>query len=303
MFKASRLSIKLPIASRLRSLWAGALFLSLVVPGCTTSQPTATLAPLDLIGIFPAANTIPGWELSQEGETYNSDNLFSLVDGQADSFFVYGFEEVAVQRYQNEAGILLTAEIWQLATHADAYGLFSAAQTGSPVTIGNAGDSDPGRRLAFWQNRYFVSLHAVEPVPDETLHAFAQAIAGMLPMGGEPPDIVGRLPTSGLVEGRSIFFHEEMSIQVDVWLGGENLLGLSQETNGVVGHYKIGDAAPLLMLIEFPTSSQAAEGLKALQSGSVSGLAASDALGNLLGAVFGEVDAAQAQTLLQEALK
>ncbi len=98
------------------------------------------------------------------------------------------------------AGTLLNVEIWQLATPADAYGLFSAGRTGAPAVIGNEGDSDPGRRLAFWQDRYFVSLNAAQPVPDETLQAFAQAISGRLPAGGERPALVDRLPGSGLVE-------------------------------------------------------------------------------------------------------
>ncbi len=163
-------------------------------------QIHATPAPLDLASVFPAANAIPGWDISQKVETYNHDNLFSLVDGQAESFFAYGFEQVAVQRYQDEAGTLLNVEIWQLATPADAYGLFSIGRTGAPAAIGNEGDSDPGRRLAFWQNRTFVSLDALQPVPDETLQAFAQAIAGRLPTGGERPALVDRLPGSGLVD-------------------------------------------------------------------------------------------------------
>ncbi len=284
-------------------MWAVVLLLVLILTGCTAAQPCRNPGASRSLGVFPPANFVPGWQVSQKGETYDRDNLFNLVDGQADSFFAYGFEKAAVQRYQNEAGNLLNVEIWQLATDADAYGLFSAGRSGSPAAIGNAGDSDPGRRLAFWQNRYFVSLHVGQPVPDETLLAFARAIAGQLPVGGETPAIVGRLPASGLVEGSPIFFHEEMSIQMQVWLGGENLLGLSQQTNGVVGQYKAGDLTFRLMLIEYPTASQAAEGLKALQGGSVSGLAASDAAGSLLAAVFGEMDAAQAQTLLQEALK
>jgi hypothetical protein len=114
---------------------------------------------------------------------------------------------------------------------------------------------------------------------------------------------VDRLPRSGLVERGYIFFHEEMSVQMEVWLGGENLLGLSQETNGVIGRYKLGDIPARLMLIEYPTASQAAKGLKALQGGSISDLVTSDARDKLLGAVFGKVDVAQAQALLQEALK
>ena len=154
MSNANRHSIKQPNAGSLVSLWGIALFLSILIPGCTTLKSTASQAPLDLASVFPAANVIPGWDISQKVETYNHDNLFNLVDGQADSFFAYGFEKVAVQRYQNEAGTLLNAEIWELATPADAYGLFSAGRTGVLAAIGSEGDSDPGRRLAFWQDRY-----------------------------------------------------------------------------------------------------------------------------------------------------
>ncbi len=90
---------------------------------------------------------------------------------------------------------------------------------------------------------------------------------------------------------------------MEVWLGGENILGLSQATNGVLGRYQFGDGTARLVLVEYPSSAQAAKGLKALQSGSVADLVGSDAQGKLLAAVFGKVEAAQAQTLLQEALK
>jgi hypothetical protein len=194
-------------------------------------------------------------------------------------------------------------EIWQLTTPADAYGLFTSGRAGSSKAIGNEGDSDPGRRLSFWQNRYFTSLNALQPIADETLQAFAQSISAKLPLGGERPGILARLPQSGLIDQGIIFFHEEMSIQTEVWLGGENILGLSQATNGVLGRYQVGNATARLILVEYPASGQADKGLKALQSGGVADLIAADTHGSLLGAVFGKVQAAQAQVLLQEALK
>jgi hypothetical protein len=284
-------------------MWGITLLLSFLIFGCTARKPTAVNASPDLAGVLPAANAIPGWDVSQEIETYNRDNLFDLVDGQAESFFSYGFEKVAVQRYKNEVGTLLNAEIWQLATPADAYGLFSSGRSGTPAGFGNEGDSDPGRRLAFWQNRFFVSLNALQPAPDDVLQAFARTIAGRLPTGGERPALLDRLPQSGLVEQAVLFFHEEMSIQMEVWLGGENILGLSQATDGVLGRYEIGAAVARLVLVEYPNSGQAAKGLKALQSSRIADLVTSDARGNLLGAVFGKVEPVRAQALLQEALK
>jgi hypothetical protein len=276
---------------------------SILLFGCTTHKTASSQATIDLAGVFPAANAIPGWDIFQKVEVYNHDNLFNLVDGQAESFFAYGFEQAAVQRYQDSAGTLMNVEIWQLATPADAYGLFTTGRSGSPASIGNEGDSDPGRRLAFWQNRYFVNLGAVQPVPDGTLQAFARAIASSLPAGGERPDLVGRLPQSGLAERTTIFFHEEMSIQMEVWLGGTNILGLSQETNGAVCSYELGDETVRFMLVEYPDSAQADKGLKALQSDNVADLVAAEVHDKILGAVFGKVSVAQGQALLQATLK
>jgi hypothetical protein len=286
-------------------LQAGMIVVMLVATlsacGKIPTQPVST--PVDLKTVFPPDNSVASWTISQVVETYNRENLYNLVDGQADSFFVYGFEETATQRYQNGDGVHLNAEVWRLATPADAFGLFTAGQAGVPAQIGNEGDADPGRRLAFWQDRYFVSLNADADVADATLVEFGQAIAGKIPTGGERPGIMDRLPESGLVERGYIFFHEEMSVQMEVWLGGENLLGLSQETNGVVGRYTVNGETARLMLVEYPSSGQAAKGLKALRAGDLSDLVASDSRGNILGAVFGKIAAEPAQTLLQEALK
>src|SRR5512138_1523713 len=271
----------------------------LVLTACVPSAPTA--APLPLDTLLPADGSIPGWDAPDAVLIYERDNLYNLVDGQADAFFAYGFEQVAVQRYQNTAGTCLNVEIWQLANPADAYGLFHSGMAGQPAAIGVEGDSDPGRRLAFWQERYFVSLTTLEAIPDETLWTFAKEIAQRLPSGGECPTIVKRLPAEGLVENSALFFHEEISIQMEIWLGGENILGLSQNTDGIVARYAWGDEKARLLLIEYPTANEAAQGLKALRDSDIKGIAASEANGAFLAAVTGKVEADKAQVLLKEA--
>ncbi|HEX2994928.1 MAG TPA: DUF6599 family protein [Anaerolineales bacterium] len=168
------------------------LGLILILSACQHA-PAPTPLPLDTL--LPADGSISGWEAPDAVLIYEHDNLYNLVDGQADAFFAYGFEQVAVQRYQNAARTRLNVEIWQLATSSDAYGLFHSGMAGQPAAIGVEGDSDPGRRLAFWQQRYFVSVTATEIVPDETLWTFAKEIAQRLPSGGERPIIVKRLPS------------------------------------------------------------------------------------------------------------
>lgn len=258
--------------------------------------------PALLTSVFPEADAFPGWSPTSEVEVFDRENIYDLVDGQAEAFFAYGFEQVAVRRYENAEEAVLHIEIWQLATTDDAYGLFTTSIVGEPADIGNGGDADPGRRLAFWQDRYTVHLRARQEIDDDTLWDFARAVSAALPSGGERPALPGRLPPDGLVERSAIFFHEEISIQSELWLGGENLLGLDAETAGVMARYEVGGTVAQLLLVQYPNAETASAGLAALEGGRVDSLVLADVRDNLLGAVFGEVDETAASTLLTEAL-
>jgi hypothetical protein len=287
--------------------FAGFLICALAfLSGCTGSPvatPVPTSPPLDLLSLLPQDGEISGWGALTEPSTFQPSNLFNLVDGQADAFFAYGFEQVSTRRYQNADGVFLNVEIWQLATSADAYGLFHSGRAGQPAKIGVEGDSDPGRRLAFWQDRYFASINVSAAIADEILWELADKIAVRLPPGGSPPAILAFLPGENLIEGSALFFHEEISIQNDLWLGGENLLGLSQQTNGALARYNLGGETVHLLLIEYPASEQAANALKALQASAVDDFLAVQTKDTQLAAVFGNVDTTLAQAFVAEALK
>ena len=267
------------------------LLLALLLTGCA-GKPTS------LTDVFPGTDALPGWTPIGEVEIFDRENIYDLVNGQAEAFFAYGFEQVAVRGYDNAEGAVLSIEIWQLAATVDAYGLFTASVAGTPVAIGNDGDADPGRRLAFWQDRYYVHIRARQELPDADLRGFAETVSAALPSGGERPALIGRLPPDGLVERSAIFFHEEISIQNELWLGGENVLGLGPETGGVLARYGVGGAAARLLLVQYPDAASASAGRAALEAAQVSGLVTADASDDMLGAVFGEIDEAAAGALL-----
>ena len=288
MFEADK---NRPLAA---SLWS--LFLLLVLAWCGRGQSTS------LAGFLSDVASPLGWTPSGEVRLFNQENLYDLVDGQAESFFTYGFEQVAVQDYENEDGAVLGVEIWRLDTPADAYGLFTASIAGAPVDVGNDGDGDLGRRLAFWQDRYYVRVRARQELEDAELRRFADAVSGSLPSGGERPGLLDQLPRDGLVERSAVFFHEEISIQDRLWLGGENLLGLGAETDGVLAQYDVDGAVARLLLVQYPDAEAASAGQAALKDSQVGRLVASDVRDDLLGAVLGEVDRATADALLAQAL-
>jgi hypothetical protein len=249
---------------------------------------------------LPDEGDLPAWTPVGAVQTYDEQNLFDLVNGQAEAYFAYGFEQVATRRYQDVEGVELDAQVWQLAQSADAFGLFTASRGGTPAAIGDGGDVDPGRRVIFWQDRYYIQLFARRQVPDEQLQALAETIAAALPAppAGQVPDLVARLPADGLMHDSVLFFHEEISIQDVIWLGGENLLGLGPQTDGVLAQYEREGSQPWLLLIRYQNAGAASAGRSALQATDVVEPASVGVEGDLLAAVFGQVDEGTAEGLV-----
>jgi hypothetical protein len=274
-------------------------------PGADSAPgtPQGSGGPVSPLSALPGAGAMPGWTPISEAKVFDTETLYDLVNGQADAFFAYAFEQVAVGDYEHADGAALRIEIWQLATSADAYGLFTTHRSGTAVPIGDEGDGDPGRRLDFWQDRYFVRLFSVQAIRDSDLQAIAQMVADALPAGAEPPMLLSRLPQAGLMERDTIFYREEISIQSHLWLGGQNLLALGPETEGVLARYTVGDETATLLLVHYPDAEAALAALEALRAGGLDSLAAADVQGDLLGAVFGAVSESQARALLADAFK
>jgi hypothetical protein len=235
-------------------------------------------------------------------KVFGQDNLYDLVDGQADSFFAYRFEQVAVQTYERDQGATLRVEIWQLANDVDAFGLYTTFRAGSMLTVGNEGDGDLGRRASFWQARYYVHIFALEEIADADLTAFARAVSSSLPTGGAQPELLAYLPRQGLVERSEIYFHEEISIQSYLWLGGENPLRLDSDTNAVLARYESGSGVVQLLLVQYPDAQSASAGLQAMRAAEITGVLAVRAEGNLLAGVFGVGEQAAAQELVAATL-
>lgn len=270
---------------------------------CLALWLLAACAPAARGVAFPKAAALPGWQPG-EPETYTQDNLYDLVDGQAESFFAYGFESVAVQRYTSDAGVRVRVEIWTLADEPGAFGLWTYLRSGPPATsaIGVDSDSDGARRIAFWQSRHYVQVIASQPLEAPALESFAAAVAALLPQGGERPALVARAAQDGLQEGSLLFFREEISVQDALWLGGENILGLSQETAGLTARYTLDGQDYRLLLVEYPTAEQADTALVFLQNVGLEGLLVSGVQGTRLGAVFGEQASEPAIALLRKGL-
>jgi hypothetical protein len=256
-------------------------------------------APEDLL---PASGAVAGWERSGEVKDYVPDDLFDYMDGQAELFFVYRFEKLAVQEYQRGQEGSIIVEVYQVASSADAYGLFSFYATGQPMDLGSGGSAEPGRLISFWQGRFYARVFAYGEAEQESLSALARQVAAGMPQEGGLPELVTRLPQENLVPGNARFFHQKLSLDNLIWLGDENILSLSEQTDAVLAAYTYGDAQAQLLVVEYPDAATAEAAHAALEGSGLENLSATGQSARYLVAVFEMPEQAIARELLQKAL-
>ena len=279
--------------------WLALVFVVIIALGGCGAPAGQGPAPQDLL---PASGAVAGWERSDEVEVYVPDDLFDYMDGQAELFFVYRFERLAVQEYQRGQEGPIIVEVYQVASPADAYGLFSFYATGQPMDLGAGGAVEPGRLISFWQGPFYARVFAYGEAEQESLSTLARQMAAGMPEEGALPELVTRLPQENLVPGSARFFHQKLSLDNLLWLGEENILNLSEQTDAALAVYAYGDAQGQLLVVEYPDAATAEAAHAALEGSGLENLSATSQSAQYLVAVFEAPDQAIAQELVQKAL-
>lgn len=142
------------------------------------------------------------WTEEDAPKLYGGDDLFVLINGGADLFFEYGFENVMVYKYVNEQGQRMRSEVYEMENDHAAYGIYlkylpadaKALETGD---AGYLSESHTG----FWKDKYFCIISLEDP--DEEARADAVHLAHIfdskLKGEGAVPEVSGYLPGEGLL--------------------------------------------------------------------------------------------------------
>jgi hypothetical protein len=132
-----------------------------------------------------------GWQQSGEPKTYDKDNVFDLIDGEAELYFPYGFQRVAAINYARggDANSEMAAEIYEMGSVLDAFGVYSNYRDTKSklLDIGTEGYGGSGQ-IMFYQDKYFVKLRAQKMnAKPEDVSACAKEISAALPRNKKQP--------------------------------------------------------------------------------------------------------------------
>lgn len=211
---------------------------------------------MDLIDSIP--NEMLGWRAVQPDEWYDRETLYDYIDGGAELYLTYDFQQAMVRRFSKSEAPEIELGIYIMGSTQDAFGIFSAERQDEDVGIGQ--DSEyGGGLLRFWKSVYFVSILAIgdEQVARPAILALAQSIANAIPQIGEPPPILKFLPPENLIKDQIRFFHSHQVLNRQYFLSTENILKLDRKTDAVLAPYQINATKSLLLLIRYPDRSKA----------------------------------------------
>jgi len=143
---------------------------------------------------------ITGWKQSGEIQTFIPKNLYEYINGAADLYFAYDFQELKVAEYQNEKKASVTVDVYRHRTPLYAFGIYSQERLSEAnfLDIGIQGYYEKGF-LNFLTGPYYVKLSTINTGPEdqEVLVAFAKRTAENLGPKGSLPSILSDFPAEG----------------------------------------------------------------------------------------------------------
>jgi hypothetical protein len=200
-----------------------------------------------LMALLPQASG--EWRPAEHPRQYLPETLFEYIDGAAESYLSYNFQELLVAQYAGPGSpaASLTVEVYDMGTPLQAFGIYSVERYPESrfLPIGVQGYYEDGS-LNFLGGRYYVKLMCYDcgSEAEAKLAAVARDIAGKIPEPGALPPQLSAFPREGLVTNSEKFILR-------------NFLGLAFLGNGFQASYRLGDLEFECFIVENPDPARA----------------------------------------------
>jgi hypothetical protein len=148
--------------------------------------------------LFPE---VPGWKMKVDTRVYNSGDLWELIDGAADIFLSYYFEDLHLAEYVNKDQII-RVELYKHRTLDDTYGIYTAERMPDylQVTIGSEGYKSQGV-LNFMVGNYYIKIMSagLTEADEEAIAMVAYKVEAKLAQPVGLPKEINLFPVEGKV--------------------------------------------------------------------------------------------------------
>jgi hypothetical protein len=170
------------------------VFLTMAI--LTVLQSLEAVREDDPVQAFPA---LKGWTKVQTYPVYHPDNLWDYIDGAADAYLSYGFQDLHICEYARGKA-LIKAEIYRHCDLNNAFGIYSQERSADMhfIDIGAQGYQQEDI-LNFFCDKYYVKIFANARAAKhpELMATLASSIASELCVQPAFPEMLNRFPAIG----------------------------------------------------------------------------------------------------------
>ncbi len=193
------------------------------------------------------------WKVTEEDKIYDRETLYSYMNGGAELFLAFDYQNVLVRRYVLDDENEIVLDIYNMKKSSEAFGIFSTDIEDDEANIGQ-GSEFGGGMLRFWKGKYFVSIVSmgVDDSVDEAILDIGRKTADAIKATGDKPEILDMLPEKNLINRTTSFFHSDVNLNNRFYLASDNILNLSKTTDCAFAEYKAEESVFYLLVITYP---------------------------------------------------
>ena len=201
-----------------------------------------------------------GWKWDGKETRYDSKSVFQYMNGAAELYLAYGFQNLRVRRFEKPNQPPITLELYDMASSENAYGVFSFERQDEAAGIGQ-GSEFGGGLLRFWKGKHFVSIYAdgggVEL--ESAILTMGRTTADLIQGMGPEPKLIDFIPGKdlGLVDRSVRYLKSHVLLNQRLFIAHQNILNLNRRTEALLAQYTREKEKTHLLLIRYPSVKEA----------------------------------------------
>jgi hypothetical protein len=206
--------------------------------------------------------TVGIWTRSDSLKLINAKSIFDYMDGAGEIYLAYRFDHLEATEYQAETQKEILVELYFMRASDDAFGLLSMDWGGEIVNLSapspesiSMGSSEWPRALygegllRIWSDNIYARVMAYQETPESKQAVFELGRAIFKNQSNPPaPKLITTLPhvliqSWKLRKDRTGYLRSHLVLNVQYYLGHENMLDLDHSTEAVTAVYEQQDSS------------------------------------------------------------
>ncbi|MBI4377475.1 MAG: hypothetical protein HY578_00090 [Nitrospinae bacterium] len=206
------------------------------------------------------------WKTEGEIRCYKGEELFNYMNGGAELYHAYRFKRACAQDYKKGEN-LYTIEIYEMENSPKAFGIYSLDKQGEHPSIKQDATYQEGS-LNIWKDRYYIRIFIPQKGSNikEEIQSLGEKLISQIKSEGEMPSLVKLVPAGAKKDTASSFW-QMIPLNNIFFIAHENLLNLSEDSEGVTFLFPAGKGDVRIILIHYSDSKQAKDSFEKFISG------------------------------------